>query len=105
SLLLFSGYLCPAEPSAVGHEPLISMRIPNHEVRLVFEKLARSFIERHTGGAIEVQQMLDSLLDGDERTFERHLNRFHVVARASGGPHPPRGEEACFYEEGRLVRK
>jgi hypothetical protein len=80
-LLFFSGYLTA---SALQHTPdgmLVSLRIPNLEVRSVFTQTFRAWLnsEPGTGGSALVRDLSIAMLAGDTQLFERQLSRLLVT--------------------------
>ncbi|NJK31499.1 MAG: AAA family ATPase [Deltaproteobacteria bacterium] len=78
SLLLFAGYLRPADPPGTERRR-VSLMLPNLEVRHEIEGLVREVREAFAsrmGGENEVETMLNALLRGDRAVFEKYLNQF-----------------------------
>lgn len=79
SFMLYSGYL---KASNVQKTELdtdeYTLQVPNREIALVFRSIIRSWIDESPvkNGRLEV--MLQALLEGDIRIFERMLNEFVV---------------------------
>jgi hypothetical protein len=80
-LLLFSGYLTAASIQSTDDGPIVSLRIPNLEVRGVFTQTFRTWIvgEPGTEGAPLAQGLAAAMLAGDAASFERQLSRLLVT--------------------------
>ncbi len=87
SFLLFSGYLKPYGASTEAGSRLLRLAIPNHEVRLVFLNVFRSWLSGHLGGEDRSRQLQDALLGADTEMAERLLEAlmmsvsYHDVTR------------------------
>jgi hypothetical protein len=78
SFLLFTGYLTtrrllPSDP--VSGLPRAVLAIPNHEVRLSYQKLIAEWTSDRLGRNEDVLLMLEALVKGKEELFERHFSR------------------------------
>lgn len=79
SFMLFSGYLKAGE-YRMTEDDLASYRleVPNREVATTFRSIIRGWIDSGSFSNSRLQEMLQSLLDGDTDGFERILNEFVV---------------------------
>lgn len=79
SFMLFSGYL---KASNVQKTELdtdeYTLQVPNREIALVFRSIIRSWIDESPAKNERLEVMLQALLEGDVRIFERMLNEFVV---------------------------
>lgn len=66
-LLLFTGYLTAAHVQPSDHGPLVTMRIPNREVRSVYTETFRQWIEAAAGytGPSTLRHLVTALFSGD----------------------------------------
>jgi hypothetical protein len=76
SLLLFAGYLKPAEPPSATPRRSMPLAIPNLEVRREIEGLVRESFARQVGGENKLEKLLEALLRGNAEIFEEYLNEF-----------------------------
>ncbi|ETX02274.1 MAG: hypothetical protein ETSY1_04185 [Candidatus Entotheonella factor] len=81
SFLLFSGYLKPCGTSEEAGTQLLNLAIPNHEVRLVFLNVFRTWLSGHLGGDDHSRLLQDALLGADTETAERLLE--HLMLSVS----------------------
>lgn len=78
SFLLFTGYLTtrkllPSDP--VTGLPRAVLAIPNHEVRLSYQKLIAEWTSDKLSRNEDVLLMLEAMVTGHEELFERHFSR------------------------------
>jgi hypothetical protein len=76
SLLLFAGYLKPADPLRAAERHNVALLLPNLEVRHEIEGLVRESFSSRVGGENEVETMLGALLRGETDVVEKYLNQF-----------------------------
>ena len=94
SFLLFSGYLTADDPLARDEDGRLDsgLRVPNHEVSVVYRTLFRSWLRRSLPvGSAAPDQLARALLSGDEAGFEALLERLLVTALSfhdTGGRRP-----------------
>ncbi|MDJ0840010.1 MAG: AAA family ATPase [Acidobacteriota bacterium] len=72
SFFLFSGYLKVKEKTNKDGEFYYRLAIPNSEVWLLFKNIIRGWLHRDIG-PVKVNRYLESLIDGDIRTFGSFL--------------------------------
>ncbi|MBR3623628.1 MAG: AAA family ATPase [Selenomonadaceae bacterium] len=76
TMLLTTGYLTPAaEPDPQVYSDMIDLRIPNREVRTVYEKEIVNRIEEMDGNP-NLLYLFKALLTGDAETFSDELNDY-----------------------------
>lgn len=79
SFMLFCGYLNASEPAFDAfYETIYTLRVPNREIAFVYRNIIRSWIDGSPVKNQGLEQMLQALLEGDIRLFERALNEFVV---------------------------
>lgn len=79
SFMLFSGYLkasdvCKTEMDMDEY----TLQVPNREIALVFRSIIRGWINESPMKNERLEVMLQALLEGDARIFERMLNEFVI---------------------------
>jgi len=87
SLLFFSGYLTAESVEIDGHYDA-TLRIPNREVRAIFQDVLLGWMQQGLGGTSAVEALGRALLEGDTRSFEgllgallRDVMSFHDFGR------------------------
>jgi len=94
SFLLFSGYLTAEDPLARDEDGRLDsgLRVPNHEVSIVYRTLFRSWLRRSLPvGSTAPDQLARALLGGDVENFEGLLERLLLTALSfhdTGGRRP-----------------
>lgn len=79
SFMLFSGYLKASNVQKTAFDTdEYTLQVPNREIALVFRSIIRSWIDESPGKNERLEVMLQALLEGDIRIFERMLNEFVV---------------------------
>lgn len=80
-LLFFSGYLTAASIEVTDRGLLVHLRIPNREVRTIFEDTFADWLSEATGegGRAGVSELTRAILRGDTRAFERRLSSILVT--------------------------
>lgn len=98
SLLLHSGYLTARSVRLQAGRQLAELVLPNSEMRFVFERSIRSWMEYGLDSdPTAVHELLAAMLEGDEETFGEHLTT--LVSRTfsyhdTGGDQPERVYQA-----------
>ncbi|MBR3623273.1 MAG: AAA family ATPase, partial [Selenomonadaceae bacterium] len=76
TMLFTTGYLTLAsELNTTDYDDMIKLRVPNREVRTVYEKEVVNHIEEMEGSP-NLLYLLDALLSGDTETFSEELNDY-----------------------------
>ena len=70
-LLLFSGYL---KAVAVDRHGVVTLAIPNREVKQAYEHLLQRWLHAASGGSLEVNSLLQAMLRGEVDAFESRLD-------------------------------
>lgn len=81
SFMLFSGYLKASDKRKTELDTdEYTLQVPNREIALVFRSIIRSWIDESPAKNERLETMLQALLEGDIRIFERMLNEFVVAS-------------------------
>lgn len=73
SFLLFTGYLKAVRTRREAGALMVTLAIPNEEVRYLYRSLFSEWMERSLGSDSRREDLLRALLRGDARSCERHL--------------------------------
>lgn len=79
SFMLFSGYLKASDVQKTEIDTdEYTLQVPNREIGLVFRSIIRTWIDESPVKSGRLEMMLEALLEGDIRIFERMLNEFVI---------------------------
>lgn len=96
TFLLFSGYVTATAVDYERAEPRARLRIPNREVRGVYESIFAGWLRDALDSDTEVEALLRALLRGDADVVGRYLTRI-LTDQASYHDFPRRAGEAIYH--------